>query len=268
MQLFGQPNEVLPSQYRLAEIAELIHTASLLHDDVIDGSDTRRNQATAHMAFGNKVAILGGDFLLAKASIYTARLRHVEVIELLSTVIEHLVEGEFMQSKTTDKRQLADFDYYLKKSYLKTASLIANSSKAAVLLNSDDRVIADQAFQYGKNLGIAFQLVDDVLDYTQTSSDMGKPTCADLKEGIATAPVLFAAREYPEIVPMIARKFKQEGDVERALELVHVVDGVEQAKLLAESFAKQAAESVSNFPSSEARDGLVTLTQDVLTRQR
>ena len=122
---------VLPQQKRLAEITEMIHTASLFHDDVIDKATTRRNAASVNQVFGNKVAILGGDFLLSRASVALARLRNLEVVELLSTVIDHLVKGEIMQMKPTSSddganktKNSAALDFYLRKNFYKTASLM------------------------------------------------------------------------------------------------------------------------------------------------
>ena len=169
-------SNVLPSQRRLAEITEMIHVASLLHDDVIDASATRRSHASAPSAFGNKLSILGGDFLLARASLYLSRLGSNEVVELVASILANLVEGEVMQVKgnapehinTSIQHTLTPeiFEYYMKKTYLKTASLIAKSSRATVVLGGagerqgwvEGERIKDIAYSYGRNLGIAFQV--------------------------------------------------------------------------------------------------------------
>ena len=190
------PGDVRRRQQRLAEITELIHVASLLHDDVLDGSATRRGLRALNLEVGNKLAILAGDFLLARASVTLASLRNVEVIELLSRVLEHLVTGEVMQM-TAKAERLTSFDHYFQKTYFKTASLIANSAKAIVLLGGHDTQTAELAYDYGRHLGLAFQFQDDVLDFVGSGSVLGKPTLGDLREGIATAPVLFAAEEFP-----------------------------------------------------------------------
>ena len=216
---------VLPSQRRLAEITELIHTASLLHDDVIDTSISRRGTTSANIAFGNKMAVLAGDFLLGRASVALARLRDPEVTELLATVIANLVEGEFMQLKNTslDERnpvwQEDTISYYLQKTYLKSASLISKSCRAAALLGDHPKEVVEAAYQYGKNLGLAFQLVDDMLDYTVTGSELGKPAGADLELGLATAPLLFAWKGNKELGALVGRKFSEEGDVQRVSSL-------------------------------------------------
>lgn len=213
-------SSILPSQRRLAEITELIHTASLLHDDVIDHSLLRRSSRSANIAFGNKMAVLAGDFLLGRASVALARLRDAEVIELLATVIANLVEGEFMQLKNTAHDELNPvwtentITYYLQKTYLKSASLISKSCRAAALLGQSAPEVVEAAYAYGKNLGLAFQLVDDMLDYTISGAELGKPAGADLELGLATAPLLFAWKENKELGAMVGRKFGREGDVE------------------------------------------------------
>lgn len=156
---------ILPTQRRLASITEMIHVASLLHDDVIDTSPTRRNQPSAPSAFGNKLSILSGDFLLGRASVALARLGSREVVELLATVIANLVEGEVMQLRATSEPETTPsakgFEDYMRKTYLKTASLMAKSARAAVILGGCDRDahwVKDVAYGYGRNLGIAFQV--------------------------------------------------------------------------------------------------------------
>ena len=212
---------VLPSQRRLAEITELIHTASLLHDDVIDTSVSRRGNPSANIAFGNKMAVLAGDFLLGRASVALARIRDPEVTELLATVIANLVEGEFMQLKNTalDEKNPTwseeTIDYYMQKTYLKSASLISKSCRAAALLGEHSEEVVEAAYQYGKNLGLAFQLVDDMLDYTVSGVELGKPAGADLELGLATAPLLFAWKNNKELGTLVGRKFSEPGDVQK-----------------------------------------------------
>ncbi|KAI0128022.1 hexaprenyl pyrophosphate synthase [Xylariales sp. AK1849] len=266
--------DILPAQRRLAEITELIHTASLLHDDVIDHSVSRRGSPSANLEFGNKMAVLAGDFMLGRASLALARLRNAEVVELLATVIANLVEGEFMQLKNTarDERnpQWSEdtLTYYLQKTYLKTASLISKSCRAAALLGRSDATTVEAAYTYGKNLGLAFQLVDDMLDYTRSEKEMGKPTGADLELGLATAPLLFAWKTMPELGSLVGRKFGLEGDVARARELVLQSNGIEQTRALAEDYSQQAITSLNTFPDSEAKDGLVEMAMKTLKRQK
>ncbi|CED82684.1 Geranylgeranyl pyrophosphate synthase/Polyprenyl synthetase [Phaffia rhodozyma] len=271
----ADPTILLPTQKRLAEITEMIHVASLLHDDVIDVSPTRRGAPSAPNLFGNKVSILGGDFLLGRASAALARLGSPEVVELLSTVIANLVEGEMMQLKATQEPERSPtaegFDKYMQKTYLKTASLMAKSARASVILGGAecDEELKDVAYAYGRNLGIAFQLVDDLLDFTPTpSTTMGKPSSGfDLSLGLATAPLLYAWESNPSLTPLIRRGFSEPGDVPTARDLVLASDGMDRTRKLAREYAEGARDLIRDrLPESEARAGLEDLTEQVLKR--
>ena len=261
----------LPLQRRLAEITEMIHTASLLHDDVIDAADTRRGVSSVNTLFGNKLAVLAGDFLLARASICLARLRSVPVIELLSTVIEHLVKGEVMQMKSalrSDAATQAAFDLYLRKTYYKTGSLMANSCQAIALLGGYAEETRIAAYKYGMHLGIAFQLVDDMLDFEGTSLSLGKPALSDVRQGLATAPVLFAAHRFPLLLSMIERKFATPGDLEYTVRTVQASDGILLTRRLAIAHINMALEAIAPLADSPARTALASLCRVVLTRKK
>ncbi|KAI5806173.1 isoprenoid synthase domain-containing protein [Geopyxis carbonaria] len=268
------PIAVLGTQRRLAEIVELIHTASLLHDDVIDHAETRRGMPSANVFSGNKLSILAGDYMLGRASVYLARLRQPEVIELMAEVIAELVKGELFQLRNTgtDYRS-ADYlskslDYYLQKTYLKSASLISKSCRAAAVLGGATEDVAAAAYTYGKHMGLAFQLIDDVLDYTGSNEEIGKPANADLELGLATAPVFYAWEEFPELGPMIARNFDQPGDAAKARELVYASKGIQRTRELAHDFCTTARNAISAFPDTEARAGLEEVLNMVLTRKK
>lgn len=303
---FDAMNGILPKQRRLAEIVEMIHTASLLHDDVIDLSDSRRGRPSGNIAFTNKMAVLAGDFLLGRASVAIARLRNPEVIELLSTTIANLVEGEFMQLKNTvlnnneltidndgddktipvptgkvpvrdegfsvdvDHRTNVDaaFEYYLHKTYLKTASLMSKLSRAAAVLSGSRDDIIEHCYEFGRNLGLCFQIVDDMLDYTSSDSAIGKPSQADLKLGLATAPILFAWKEKPELGDLIARKFKNPGDIEIARSAVEEFGGVQKTREMAEDYCHKALQNLRALPESDARSALELLTNSIVTRSK
>ncbi|CAL1526618.1 unnamed protein product [Lymnaea stagnalis] len=260
-------DSVLEKQKTVAIVAEMIHTASLVHDDVIDASDTRRGQSSLNKMYGQRRSILVGDYILSQASIALARTGNPDVITILSSVLGDLVSGEFMQlgSKEDENER---FSHYLKKTYKKTASLIANTCKAVAILGQCDEEMSELAYQYGKNLGIAFQLVDDLLDFISSDMVMGKPTAADLKLGLATAPVLFAAQEYPDLHAMIMRRFTEEGDVEQARYFVAKSDGVQQTKLLALQHSKEAIKNVQDFASSDAQRALIHLAKILLERKK
>jgi geranyl diphosphate synthase len=345
------PHETRRRQQRVAEVAELIHVASLLHDDVLDEASTRRGVPALHAATAvaaaatgasssssssssrrDKLAILAGDFLLARASVTLAALGDSRVVALLSRVLEHLVSGEVMQMSAKGE-QLASPAHYLKKTYAKTASLMANSCRAVALIggaqgggdlafeaarggdglgegerdgrrsrdvwgededdddDDDDAgraarrqqqqqpplAPADAAWEYGRHLGMAFQVVDDLLDLTGAPGILGKPTLSDLRAGLATAPVLMAAEEDAtgELRALATARFSGgERDVSRAVELVARTRGVERAWALARRHADAAADAVRALPPARTerarahRAALVALTRRVLERRK
>ena len=233
-------------------------------------ADTRRGVGSVNAVFGNKLAVLAGDFLLARSSLYLARLRNVEVVELVSTVIEHLVRGEVMQLKHAlagdDYRRV--FDVYLKKSYYKTGSLMANGCMAVSLLAGHPRDTSVAAFQYGKHVGIAFQLIDDMLDFQGTAKSLGKPALNDLKQGLATAPVLFASQRHPGLLKLIERKFEGSGDVAHACECVQRAHGLDATRHLAFAHGQEALRALEVLADSPYRTALASLVTRVVNRLR
>lgn len=257
--------ELTPKHRRLAEITEMIHTASLFHDDVVDQSQLRRGAPTVHGLFGNRVAIQAGDFLFAQASWYLADLDNLTVVKLLSEVIKDFAEGEIQQGFNRFDTSLT-LDAYLKKTYYKTASLIANSAKAAGILSGVSSPMAQSLYNYGREVGLAFQIVDDILDFTRSTDELGKPAGSDLRDGNLTAPVLFALEEQPYIEALIEREFNQPGDIEQAIALVHDSRGIERARDLAHKYAYSAVQHLVDLPPSEARQALVHLSDYILKR--
>jgi len=257
--------EISDRHRRLAEITEMIHTASLVHDDVVDESEMRRGVPTVNSLFGNGVALLAGDFLFAQSSWYLANLDNLEVVKLLSEVIMNFATGEIQQGMTKFDTEVT-IEAYLDKSYYKTASLIANSSKAAGLLSDVSRETAEHLYGYGKHWGLAFQIVDDILDFTGSTSSLGKPALADISSGNLTAPVLYALEEKPYLETLISRQFEKEGDLDQAIALIQDSHGIEKARELASHHAHLAVEHIADLPSSESKQALVDMTDFVLSR--
>lgn len=262
-----ESNRLLETQHRMAIIAEMIHTASLVHDDVIDTSDTRRGKASVNVLWGQKKAILAGDFILSQAARILAQLDNEDVVHLLAQVLLDLVQGEFMQM-SSDEDESERFSNYLQKTFKKTASLTAYTCKAAAILGGADKTLQETAFQYGRNVGIAFQLIDDLLDFISNQSELGKPAVADLRLGLATAPVLFASRKFPELKPMIMRRFSNIGDVEKAYDAVRKSDGLEHTKELARKHCREALGHISILADSIEKRALVSVIEKVLERSK
>lgn len=257
--------DITPRHRRLAEITEMIHTASLVHDDVVDESEVRRGVPTVHSIFGNRVAVLAGDFLFAQASWYLANLDSLEVVKLLSEVIMDLAEGEIQQGLNQFDVRLS-IEAYLEKSYYKTASLFANSSKAVGILSGVSPRLAEELYHYGRHFGLAFQIVDDILDFTGSTDELGKPAGSDLKDGNLTAPALYAIAEKPYLEVLIEREFRRPGDLEEAVALIRASHSIERSKKLAAEHAQMAVQHLMDLPTSTSRQVLLDLTDYVLKR--
>jgi all-trans-nonaprenyl-diphosphate synthase len=257
--------DITAKHRRLAEITEMIHTASLVHDDVVDEAEVRRGVPTVHSSFTNRVAVLAGDFLFAQVSWHLANLDNLTVVKLLSRVIMDLAEGEIQQGLNRFDVGLS-IDAYLEKSYFKTASLVANSAKAVGVLSDMSEDLCCQLYGYGRNLGLAFQIVDDILDFTSSDEVLGKPAGSDLKSGNLTAPVLYALEETPGLAQLIEREFSEAGDFEQALAMIHSSRGIERSRELAAQHAREALDCLQVLPPSESRQALLDLSDYVLRR--
>lgn len=253
---------------RLAEITEMIHTASLLHDDVLDDCDVRRGSATVNNTHGSRIAILAGDYLFAQSSWGLAQLDNLEVIKLISQVIADFANGEISQAMSLFDTELT-LQAYLDKSFYKTASLIAASCRGAAVFSEVPTSVKEAMFDYGKHLGLAFQVVDDILDYTTPTEQLGKPQGQDLASGNLTAPVLFALRNEAvsaQLLELIENEFQEAGDLEKALELVRRGGGIETARTLARQEADLALAALDCLPDSDAKRSLQLMVDYVLDR--
>ncbi|KAF9486364.1 terpenoid synthase [Pholiota conissans] len=251
---------LLASQVRLAQIVEMIHVASLLHEYIVSTPEEEKE------GFGNKLSILGGDFLLGRASTTLSRLGESEVVELIASVISNQVEGEFlrMEDVRTPKLGLIPgptslktaWELYLEKTYLKTASLMAKGARSAVILGGcqEGDIWKEAAYAYGRNLGIAHQMLEDIED------------SKDLKPGLATAPTLFAAEENSELLPLIQRNFTTPGDTDLAMNCIQNTSAIERTHLLAQAYADKARDVLHLLPDSDSKLGLEALTEVVMNR--
>ena len=263
-------SDVWRKQAQLGQIVEMIHVASLIHDDVLDEADTRRGGEAVHKLYSNKVAVLAGDYLLARASVLLARLENTAVVQIMATALESLVAGEIMQLKSSPE-ELLQLESYLRKSYYKTASLICYACRSSALLGGHayGSTVATACEEFGFHLGLAFQIQDDILDFTAAADILGKPALADMSLGLSTAPILYAAQEFPHLQPLVKRRFKENGDKQTALEALYKSKtAMDKAKRLAQFHAQKAVEALLRLPQSDARDALLRLTYVVITRKK
>ncbi|KAG6810907.1 hypothetical protein H0H92_009837 [Tricholoma furcatifolium] len=257
----ANPLRLLPTQLRLAQIIEMIHIASVLHDDVHDASPSHPEPDASHDGFGNKLSILAGDFLLGRASAALSRLGEAEVVELVASVISNQAEGEMLVAHPPENN-MDPWETYLRRTYLKTASLMAKGVRASVVLggcDGDASVWKDVAYAYGRNLGIAYQLVEDTLEYDARGEGSSR--------GLVTGPVLFAAEQYPELTPLIQRNLSGEGDIEKARDFVARSEGIERTRQLALSYADQARDALRHLPDSDPKTALDAVVESAVTRK-
>jgi octaprenyl-diphosphate synthase len=256
--------------HKLAAAVEFIHTATLLHDDVVDGSDMRRGKAAANIIYGNPATVLVGDFLFSRAFELMVEDGSLKVLKILSSASAIIAEGEVDQ--LTAQRQIeTSEERYLSIIGSKTAALFAAASRiSAVVAERSER--EEQALEdYGRNLGIAFQLIDDALDYASSTAEMGKDQGDDFREGKMTLPVILAyargdEQERAFWQEAIAGDRNSDEDLAYAVQLIRDSDTVEATRDRARHFAQRACDALSIFPDSKAREAMVEAAQFAVSR--
>ncbi len=245
----------------LAAAVEFIHTATLLHDDVVDASDLRRGRDTANAVWGNKPAILVGDFLFSRAFELMVADGSLRVLEILSRASSIIAEGEVLQLMTANDTRTTENDY-LAMIEAKTAELFAAASRIGAVLA--DRPLAEEEAldRFGRNLGIAFQLVDDMLDFSAHQVALGKNIGDDFRDGKVTLPILvaFARGDHEEHAfwrRTIEEMEQRDGDLERAISLVERHGGLAETLARARGYTASAIEALTGFPDGAARRALV-----------
>nr|QVY57915.1 prenyl transferase [Betaphycus gelatinus] len=266
-QITNKEKTISAEQRRLAEITEIIHTASLVHDDVLDECNTRRGVDSVHNTFSTKIAVLAGDFLFAQSSWYLANLKNLEVVKTISKVITDFAEGEVRQGTSNFDTKIS-IDDYIEKSFYKTASLIAASCKGSAMLSYSDESIQNKFYIYGKHLGLAFQIIDDILDIIGSNKTLGKPSGSDLKNGNLTSPLIFALEENKHLHYLINREFQNQEDIEKAISIIKSTNGINKAQDLAEEHIQAALHALDNQYTSEAKKTLQLISHYIVHRLR
>jgi heptaprenyl diphosphate synthase len=247
-----------------AMAVEFTHAATLVHDDVIDRSAIRRGRPTVAAALGDEPAIVIGDFYFAKAYEYAARTQSTEVVGVLARAVMEICAGEVGQ-QAIRYRYSTDIPEYMGRIHAKTATLLAACCEIGALLGSLESSQRESLRNYGTRLGLAFQIADDVLDYTGSQGEVGKPTGNDIAEGFATLPLMLA-RDSLKTVLRDGHKLSTE-DARRVAGEVRSGDAPERAIGMAREHAMAALQQLDGLPSGEARDALAALTDYVVTRK-
>ncbi len=256
-------------RFNLAAVVEFIHTATLLHDDVVDDSTLRRGRATANQAFGNPASVLVGDFLYSRAFQMMVDARSMRIMEILAEATNVIAEGEVLQLMNMHDASL-DEAGYLRVIRSKTAKLFEASTRLAAVLAGSPPDIEEACAHYGQALGTAFQVIDDVLDYDGTADEMGKNLGDDLREGKATLPLIAAMqRGTPEEADTIRTAIEQ-GSVSALDAIVSIVrstGSLEVARQAAAAEARRAMEALNALPRNAYADALHQLAASLLERR-
>lgn len=254
----------------LAVLTELIHTASLVHDDVIDSAQLRRGKETVNKKWNDRLAVLLGDLLFAQASICLSRIMNPVIVGIYGQVLGDLCAGEIRQMRMQFSTDV-NWDAYITKSIAKTASLFQAGSHSGAILNNAPASVIQNLRDYGLNLGLCFQIVDDLLDVTGKSTELGKQAGSDLRSGVITAPCLFVLeqkdKEAARLMSLIkTRAVQQDDGALEALDIIGRNHGIEKTIKLANDYALLSKEALAALPASESRDSLYSLVDYIVTR--
>lgn len=256
--------------HRLAAAVEFIHTATLLHDDVVDDSKERRGQESANVVFGNEASVLVGDFLFSRAFQLMVTDGSLDVLRILSTASAIIAEGEVLQLSAQNNIDTT-IDEYLKVIEGKTASLFAAACEVGPVIAQQSDETTKALRDYGMNLGMAFQVIDDVLDYSSTREAMGKAVGDDFREGKITAPILFALENANDDEKefwqrTLGHKDQKEGDLEYAQSLIVKHDALKKGMDFAQQFGDRAISSLETVPDGALKNVLIDLVSFTIQR--
>jgi octaprenyl-diphosphate synthase len=255
---------------RLAAVVEMIHAATLVHDDVIDIAKTRRGRPSSNAIWGNHTCVLAGDWLYMQAFQIALRERNFRVLELLISLTQLMVEGELLQLDRIGKIDVSEADY-MELVDRKTASLFSATSRLGAMVGGADEVTEARLGEFAWNLGIAFQLVDDVLDFTSREQVLGKPVGSDLREGKVTLALIYALAEATAEERELVATVLRDGSYDRVgfaqiLDLIERRQGIERARERAQQFTEKARSIIAEFPESPYQRALCAVTELVTDR--
>jgi octaprenyl-diphosphate synthase len=272
-----------PSATRLGAVVEMIHSATLVHDDVIDGADTRRGRPSTNARWGNHMSVLGGDWLYMQSFEMALSERNFKILDILIDVTQNMVEGELLQLTGLGRIDLTEADA-MDLAYRKTACLFSGCSRLGAVLGKQSEAVEEALTEYGRNAGLAFQLVDDLLDFTGSSEQLGKPVLSDLKEGKVTLPLILALKavsprssdgngngasgnENRKLVAAVLkeRDFKSVRP-EQITDLVRETGALDRAAKLAREYGKKAKACLEALPDTEYRRSLLAVPDFILER--
>jgi octaprenyl-diphosphate synthase len=273
------------SAIRLGAVVELIHSATLVHDDVIDGANTRRGRPSTNARWGNHMSVLAGDWLYMQSFEMALRERNFQILDILIDLTQNMVEGELLQLMRLGRINLTETEA-TELAYRKTACLFSGCARLGAVLGKQPTRVEDALAEYGRNAGLAFQLVDDLLDFTASPEQLGKPVLSDLKEGKMTLPLIFALQAngasrnvegegnghaHPDGRRLVATVLEERDFVsvrpEEIAELVQQTGALAQATRLAREYVGRAKQSLEELPDTEYRKALLAVPDFILERR-
>jgi octaprenyl-diphosphate synthase len=274
----------------LGAVVEMIHSATLIHDDVIDGASTRRGRPSANARWGNHMSVLAGDWLYMQSFEMALRERNFAVLDILIDLTQNMVEGELLQLTLLGRIDLNESEA-TELAYRKTACLFSGCSRLGAVLGKQPKAVEEALAEYGRNAGLAFQLVDDLLDFTASPEKLGKPVLSDLKEGKVTLPLIFALEAGTQAAAegngdgvghahsnangdgrRLVAKVLEERDFqsvrpEQITRLVKETGALDRSRKMAREYVSRAKESLSELPDTEYRRALLAVPEFILDRE-
>jgi len=271
------------SAIHLGAVVEMIHSATLVHDDVIDGAETRRGRPSTNARWGNHMSVLAGDWLYMQSFEMALRERNFAVLDILIDLTQNMVEGELLQLACLGRIDLTEAEA-IDLAYRKTACLFSGCARLGAVLGKQPKHIEEALAEYGRNAGLAFQLVDDLLDFTASLEKLGKPVLSDLKEGKVTLPLIFALQNgasaadgngngHPasEGRKLIARVLEERGFLsvhpDQIAKLVRETGALDRAANLARDYVNRAKACLDELPDTEYRRALRAVPDFILERE-
>lgn len=263
----GDINE---STYRSASMIELLHTATLVHDDVVDDAFQRRSFFSINAIWKNKIAVLVGDYLLAKGLLLSIENEDFELLKITSNAVKEMSEGELLQIEKARKLDITE-EVYFEIIRSKTASLLASACAAGAYSAEKNKIIAATFRQFGEKIGIAFQIKDDLLDYGH--SNTGKPSGGDIKEKKMTLPLIYILQKVPadirkKIIYIIKNENTNKQKVDSVMQYVQQYGGIDYSEKIMNRFKEEALELLFTFPQTEARDAMEELVNFTISRNK
>jgi octaprenyl-diphosphate synthase len=260
------------SAIQLAAVVEFIHAATLVHDDIIDGAETRRGRTTVHRKWGNQVTVLAGDWLYMQSFYVALRQRNFQILDILIDLTQRMVEGELIQLSLNGNRRISEAEV-LDIAKRKTAYLFAGCARIGGVLGGAPIEKQEALASYGLNVGLAFQMIDDILDFSSTEKVLGKPVVSDLKEGKLTLPLIYALQkcsleEARKIETVLREQEFRTVSAKEILTLVEKYGTLDTTYTLARKFAAAATASLQPFPASPHKEALEAIPQFILEREK